>query len=867
MFLGCAQPSSSIPATPGGEAAASDASRRERKIPIGLAPPIDPTRIVDDGSDYKQRRKSYVREMHRAAPDVDWAAIEAANGADQREKRNLLAAMSAGASRWTERGSNNQAGRMHVAVPAPDGVHLYAGSSRGGVWRGTLTGQDWTPLGDNLDGGAHWLAVVPAPVPTDPDIIVRATDGGQVHRSTDSGATWLVPAGLPALSSVRRVLTTADGSHTIFVVLHKSGQGNGHVYRSTDRGASFVQVAGMANFDGDLWAPRDGGGNLYMVRSSNCWTSSDNGDNWTFLSNLPADGDNAEMAGSEAGAPRLWVIQDEGGTQKLYRSDDAGLSWSSVTEVTDYWGTLNASITDVDLFAWGGVEVHRTTNGGSSFSIVNGWGEYYGDPANKLHADVPGIDVLPDGRGGEIWYVSTDGGLYESTDGLASVQNLSLQGLRVSQYYSTHTSSIVPKNVVAGSQDQGYQRADAPASLPDTTLAFDQLISGDYGHLTSSDGTHAWLYSVYPGFVLVQRKENDPDLYITDFPDDDHQWMPFIVADPYDQRSVFFCGSRLWRLTKDPLVFSWTPTQWSAQDFQVSTNEVLTAVTFSPVDPERAYAATSAGRLYWSDDHGLTWTQSSTGGPGPHYFYGTALVASATDLDLVYAGGSGYSNPAVYRSTDGGQSFSSWNTGLPSTLVYSLTEAPDGTLFAGTETSAYKRAPGDGAWTDISQADAPLNLYWSAETVPSANVIRFGTYGRGIWDYSLDDPCAYEPYGVGLGGTNLLTLDTTSGTHVGTDHVFSVTGSTPGANGFLIVGTTSASLPAFGGTLLVSPSLWVLVPVLADGTGSVALPLTVAADAMLVGVELHWQAAMRPDPTPGGWLFSNGLAGTLCDEP
>ena len=68
-------------------------------------------------------------------------------------------------------------------------------------------------------------------------------------------------------------------------------------------------------------------------------------------------------------------------------------------------------------------------------------------------------------------------------------------------------------------------------------------------------------------------------------------------------------------------------------------------------------------------------------------------------------------------------------------------EAPDGsgTLFAGTETAAYRRDKGaDQAWVDITDAAAPVTTYWSAEALRHENTIRFGTYGRGIWDYQLD---------------------------------------------------------------------------------------------------------------------------------
>lgn len=831
-------------------------------LPVQHLAPVD-TRVVRDLSDYKQQRKAWVRERHRAPPDVDWQALEEENGAAQREKRNVLAGMAAaGVSRWTERGSENQAGRMHVAVPSPDGAALYAGSALGGVWRGAPDGTGWTPLGDNLDGGAHWLAVVPGASPGDPDVIVRGTDGGKVHRSTDGGATWLAPAGLPSTTNVRRLLTSSDGTHTIFLLVRRPDGGN-ELLRSTDRGASFVKVAGLSTYEGDAWMPRDGGSALYLLRNGNLWRSDDLGDTFSQIGSLPVAGQGAELVGSEAGAPRLWAIQLEAAGWRLYRSDDAGASWVQKAAVDDYWGSLAASIVDVDLFAWGGVEVHRTADGGDSFAIVNPWWEYYGDVANKLHADIPGLDVVPDGLGGEIWYVSTDGGLYESRDGLASVSNLSLSGLRVSQYYSTLTSSVNSNHVAAGSQDQGYQRAGAPPSSG-SALAFDQLISGDYGHLTSGDGSHAFVFSVYPGFVLLHRKENDPDLYTTDFPPGElHSWLPAIHADPYDRRDLFFCASRLYKLKKNALLFTWTPQLWSNHDFQGTPGEHLTALDFSPVDPERAYAATNVGRRFRSLDHGLTWTPAPGSGPGAHYFYGTAVLASALDADTVYVGGSGYGNPAVFRSTDGGQSFQSWGQGLPPTLVYSLAEAPDGTVFAGTETAAYRRAPGDAAWIDVTDDDAPVTIYWSAELVPALDVIRFGTYGRGIWDYQLGPPCAYEAYGVGLGG-NVLVLDSSTPPAIGAVHELLLSGGPANAPGFLILGAAPAAVPAYGGTLLVDLANALLIGVASDANGGFTLPLQAPNDPALVGITLHWQVALRTSVSPVDYAFSNGLLGTLC---
>ena len=688
-----------------------------------------------------ERRKRWFEERHKAPPEVDWREVERANGVAQIAKRNRISSETSVASPWVERGSENQAGRVHAVARSSDGEWLYLGTSLGGVWKGRPDGSEWTPIGDNLYGGAHWVAAVPSLVPGAPDVVLAASDGGLVHVTSDEGETWSVPAGVGVCSSVRRVLVTSDGTHTVFLVRRLQSSGSYRLLRSTDRMASFQEVFNFGSFRGDVWARRDGSPDVYLLDNTNVHKSTNLGTNWTAVGVPPAGAFSGELCGSEAGAPRLWAVLDLG-TVKAYRSDDAGATWNHVTDITDYWGTINASIVDADVFAYAGVEVHRTFDAGANFAIVNAWWEYYDHPLNKLHADVPGIDVVPGGGiVGETWYISTDGGLFQSEDGLLSVENLSLSGLRVSQYYTTHTSSANPAHVVAGAQDQGYQRADSAPSETGTQLEFDQLISGDYGHLTSGDGDHDFLFSTYPGFILVQIGENVPVLRQVNFPPSEtNAWMPPVVADPLDGRHFFFCASRIYRYTKTQVGNNWNQSLWSSFNFQASPGEYVSALTFSPVDPQRAYAVTNNGRLFHSIDRGVTWTPSASGGPTGQYFYGTALLASSSDVDTVWVGGSGYGGPAIFRSVDGGQTYQPFDTGLPATLVYCLGEAPDGsgTLFCGTETAVYRRDAAATAWLDVTGAEAPVTVYWSVEALPNENAMRFGTYGRGIWDYQID---------------------------------------------------------------------------------------------------------------------------------
>ncbi len=726
------------------------------------------------------------------------------------------------------------------------------------VWIGCWPSEPWAAAPDVAGG---------------PEVVLRATDDGLIHATRDGGSTWVAPAGLPLAKSVRRLLKTSDGSETI-LLLANVGSGAAtsfRVYRSVDRAQSFQSVYDMGSYPGDLWASRVGGGPIYLFNTGLLYRSDDGGAtwNWTFAS-FPVGTVRAELAGSEAGAPRLWLIVEVSpGEFELHRSDDAGFHWSFVTDVDDYWGSLNASIVNPDLFAWGGVEVHRTANGGASFAVVNSWSEYYGQEATKLHADVPGLEVIPGGSGGsgETWYVATDGGLYRSHDGLASVENLSLEGLRVSQYYSTLTSSANPEHVAAGAQDQGYQWADQAPSGGTSVLDFDQLISGDYGHLTSGDGSHAYVFSVYPTFVLVHRGENTPTLKQLAFPPDETRaWLPPVSADTFDNRNFFLCTSRLWYYERQNPLNNWTFSLWSTFDFGQSPGEYVSALEFSPVDPNRAFATTNYGRLFCSNDRGVNWVESSSSGPGGQYFYGTAMHASRLDADVVWVAGSGYGEPAVYRSTDGGASYQAFGEGLPDTLVYCLGESPDtagpsaGALFCGTETGVYRRDPSWPAWFEVTGNAAPANTYWSVEALPSSNALRFATYGRGIWDYALDETCTWDVLGADLGGAHVLELDSSTSTQTGALQSFALRGGEPGSNGYLLWSFALGFTPALGGTLLVEPAN--LLPITADANGDYDLSLFI--DTGLGGIPFVLQGVLY-DSTSSAWRFSNALRGTFCD--
>lgn len=697
----------------------------------------------------KSARKRWYAELHRTAPDVDWKAIERDNALVEMELRNARASSGIAflsTNAWTEVGSKNQAGRMMCAVLSPDGTQVYGGSALGGVWRCDRGGTGWVPLGDNLYGGVSEVLALPGETVGAPDVLVCANSSLGLRVTRNQGQTWETPSGLSAVTSVRELRQFDDAQRTVVVWAQTNLAGNvPALYVSTDYARTFTKRFQMSTTgNSDAWVPRTGplaANNVFVAHRGRIHRSTDAGFTFAPLALINSAATDAVITGSEAGAPTLYVALNAGGWT-IHRSDNAGTSATQVHTPGDFWAEMCASTVNPQVVLYGGVEAFRSTNGGASFTKLNDWGAYYGDPLRKLHADTMGIYAWPDPQSasGESFFYCMDGGIWHSATSGSSPLNWSMSGLGVSQYYSTLTSATNPALVLAGAQDQGYQRGFVQASTgsgPSTNLT--QLISGDYGHLTSSDGTHAVVFSNYPGFTLVQEGQSNPSLtaYV-DFPaGSNHLWLPPVVADPLLATSYFLCAERLYRFNKTA-PGTWTSVVHSTQDFSAGAANYLTALGFAPSDAQRAYAVDDAGRLYFSTNHGTNWTQSASTGPNEHYFYGNTVAVHPTNALEAVVGGSGYSAPGVLRTLDGGQNWSALTAGLPATMVYDLVYARDGTgdVYAATEAGPWRFERALGTWSNLSGGVAPLTLYWSVEFV-GTDLVRYGTYGRGIWDYRI----------------------------------------------------------------------------------------------------------------------------------
>ena len=730
-----------------------------------------PTEFIQKKNDRKKikdGRKKWISDMHKTDPSIDWKSIDQENRKKNTDiiridRQKLLVDQAFRdiednyevildreiEGTWVERGSNNLAGRIRTADIDFENNIIYCASSGGNIWKGSVDGQNWESLNDYMQIlGITFLRVINT---NSGQRLLLGSENNGFYYSDNDCITLNESSGLSG-NYVKRFIMQNDSSNIYALV----GTYPLSIYISEDLGESFQLLITLDSDQGinsqqisrfDIFTPRYFEESIYLINDMALYEV--NGDNISPISTISSDsysGDVLLTGGVGANGAFLYAYID----QQLYHSIDGGVSWQYKGQAPSSWWWINgfnSSNIERDKVYIGGMELFESSNSGYNFNLVNPWWEYYDNIESKLHADIPEIRFYLDQEFNEIALISTDGGLYISDDYLNSVQNISMSGLGVSQYYSTYSQRFSPYKIFAGSQDQGLQKSiDSNGEIRN----FEQIISGDYGHLVSGDnGVSIW--ANYPGFTIYYPDiANSNSSNSLDFPGDGYLWIAPLMENPYFPNRAFLGGGGI--SGGNHII------ELSIQNNQIVYNQqnfsflgTISAMAYSPIDPSYRYVLTTNGKFYYSNDDGQNWTltQGFTG-PDSHYFYGSTIWASPSNLGQVFIGGSGYSNSPIYKSDNHGISFSSMNEGLPNTLIFQLASTPDNSiLFAATEVGPYAYSFNQNEWFFLSGVSGPDQTYWTVDFIPELSTARFGTYGRGIWDFILNDN-----YDIVLGDIN-----------------------------------------------------------------------------------------------------------------
>jgi len=723
-----------------------------------------PTEIINKKENkkrFKKERKEWIENMHKAAPENNWKLMDentrlenlylnnqvkyANNFKRSIIENNLNRNIPA---EWHERGSNNQAGRIRTSEYDFFNQEIYCASSGGNIWKGNLDGSNWISLNDyfqikgiillkrfNHNDNQRMIMI------NNKNCYLTDNDGYIIEAATglESVQNWgWIFRGL--LSSNNHIyLGVIEWDYDLWTYLPS-------IYKSTNGGENFYKILELTEANGftvgtshfDIWISANNENDLYILNDGKIFILQN--ENLNFITDIEtsASANNILIGGVEEDG--IDFLHCRIGNQ-LFTSLNSGIDWVAKGDLPTGTFTINSFECHPNFsnrIVIGSVDGYSTSSGGDSWQLINNWWEYYSFPETKLHADLPDfsyyIDPFTDE---EFQLVCTDGGIYISYDNFENVQNISMSGLGVSQYYSTYTSRFSPYHIYAGSQDQGFQIHLSEGNY-DGVLDFDQIISGDYGHIVSGDSGYS-IWTDYPGFVMYYNDIiNSENMATWDFEGSGYLWLPPLMIDPYDSKTVYIGGGGI-QSQNHMVKVHYGLNGMEAEDMEYTFESKISAMAFSPINNNYWYVSTENGEFFYSNNSGQNFiSTSSFNGPESHYFYGSSILPSPIDSQRIYIAGSGYSNPGVYLSIDGGQTFSPFDSNLPNTLIYDLACLPDESMiFAATEVGPYAYSFNDGEWNNISDNTAPDQTYWTVDYIDEIFTVRFGTYGRGIWDYTF----------------------------------------------------------------------------------------------------------------------------------
>ena len=683
-------------------------------------------------------------------------------------------------------------GRAVAVTGAPDRqLVFYFGAVDGGVWKTTNAGQSWTNITDGRSSIASVGAIAVAP--SDPNVIYVGageadfredlTGGDGMWRSTDGGATW-THLGLDDTRHIAAVRVDPRDPNTVYVAAMGHAFGPNvmrGVYRSRDGGATWQRVlflddstgaidlaldpsnprilyAAMWKFQRFPWGFSAGAGH------SGLWKSSDGGDSWTELTHdkgLPAGPvGRIGIAVSPANPRRLFAsVEAPDSTGGIFRSDDAGLTWSRVNADQKfmvrpwYFSGVTADPKDDNTVYVLNLGTWRSVDGGRTFTRLH-----------PPHGDDHILWIDP--RDPARMIEGNDGGATVSLDGGATWSSVYNQP--TAQFYHVITDDQFPYRIYGAQQDN---TTVSIASRSDHGVIdqsdWHDVGGGESGYIAPKPRDPAIVFAgSYMGTITRYddrtHQTRDVSVWMNNW--DGHaakdvpyrfQWTFPIVYSPHDPNTLYTAAQYVFRSTDDgatwekispdltvhdpatlgpvggPITRDMTGTEWYATIF---------AFAESPVKAGELWAGSDDGLVHLSLDGGATWKDVTPRDLGrftrvsiiepSHYDAGTAYLAANRYQQ-------GDDRPLLYRTTDFGRTWTRIVAGIPAT-AYTRTIREDpvrrGLLFAGTETGIFVSFDDGAQWQSLQ-----LNLPRASVrdlTIHGADLIA-ATHGRAFW--SLDD--------------------------------------------------------------------------------------------------------------------------------
>lgn len=670
-----------------------------------------------------------------------------------------------GNEEWQPAGPTNIGGRLTCLVCHPqDPDTLWVGSAGGGVWKSSDAGAHWTMSWKDQETTLNIGAL--ALDPQDPNILYCGTGepnlsfdsypGAGLYKSEDGGTTWklLAPLGQDGPPPRIGVIAIDPFDNTRLLiggVGSKSSEPRsdlGGLYVSTNSGTSWQRnvrrfprgdyqchaIVFHPSRKGWVFATFTEGGSRNGI-----WLSKDGGDHWDPLDQGLPSADmihRTSLAIAPSSPNVIYALAADRYSHVLgvFKSTDDGNTWNHAgtphfsDKVSDerwmaHANTIAVHPQDPDFVICGGVNLHRTRDGGKNWVQVTDFEAHRGD-AWYAHADHHAL-VIPTTRPDRI-YDANDGGLDVSEDQGETWHNRS-DGLAVTMYYDLDVAPGDSGRFGGGTQDNGTL----------ITLTGDRgdhfrIVPGDGGWMVFDPQDPHHFYASAQYMHIVRWRQGHRQI-LDDFAEESERnavWMAFIAMDPGDPNTVYVGTQRIWKTTDDG-------NTWKAvSPFFDRSN--ISALEVAPADAQYVYAATEDGGFFWSWDRGSSWSDNLAGAALPKHMI-TRIETGPDSPENLFVTVAGFGHSHVFRSSDGGWTWDDVDRGqLPNVPFYAAVIPPHqpNTVYVCGDARVFASIDRGNTWMDLTR-NLPNVRIVDLVYHEKENTLFAATYGRGLWRLRL----------------------------------------------------------------------------------------------------------------------------------
>src|SRR5262249_32289112 len=366
-----------------------------------------------------------------------------------------------------------------------------------------------------------------------------------------------------------------------------------------------------------------------------------------------------------------------------------------------YANTISVDPTDASRVWVGGVDLFRSDGGGGNWGLAS---YSWIDPNAPQHAHTHHHAIVfhpqYNGASNKTLFVAGDGGIYKTDDALAATAtgttapcDPSRSATRWSSlnrdYAATQLYHGAPypdgTRYVAGANGHGFVRG----SDGDGVNGWRQMLGGDGGFIALDPANTVAINTATAGSFI--RKSSDGGrtfaAAFNGISDPGFVYIAPLVIDPSDGARLWTGGRSLWRTTDGA-------SRWTAAGAQLQQGS-YSAIAVAPSDSNFVLAGTSAGQIFRSGnalsaDLASQWTFAT-----PRSGYVSWIAFDPVDPNVVYATYSTFGGDHVWRSADGGATWSgidgSGAGALPDVPVHCLVVDPQNRnrLFIGSDVGVF----------------------------------------------------------------------------------------------------------------------------------------------------------------------------------